>query len=103
MKVVIFFSYINFLAEMVSNQESESEVRQKPVEEEKRVIVHSPRGNHFTFCFWKSNFFVRKSRPLQNSFVVMEKVKKMTFAIPNRLLLSKKVCCDPAMEISFFL
>jgi hypothetical protein len=100
MKVVIFFSYINFLAEMVSNQESESEVRQKPVEEEKKVIVHSPRGNNFTFGFWKSNFFV--SRPLQNSFFGMEKVDKMTFSIPNRLLFSKKVCSDPQWKLVFF-
>jgi hypothetical protein len=85
MKVVIFFSYINFLAEMVSNQESESEVRQKPVEEEKKVIVHSPRGNNFTFGFWKSNFIVRKSRAFQNSFYAMEKVEK------NDLLNSKPI------------
>jgi hypothetical protein len=87
---------------MVSNQESESEVRQKPVEEEKKVIVHSPRGNHFTFGFWKSNFFVRKSRPLQNSFYAMEEVEKMTFSFPNRLLFSKKVCSYPSMGISAF-
>ena len=62
MKVVIFFSYINFLAEMVSNQESESEVRQKPVEEEKKVIVHSPRGNHFTFGFFEIKFLCKKKQ-----------------------------------------
>jgi hypothetical protein len=68
---------------MVSNQESESEVRQKPVEEEKKVIVHSPRGNHFTFVFWESNFIVRKSTSFQNSFYAMEEVEKLTFSFPN--------------------
>ena len=42
-------SYIKFLAEMVANEKNPSEVKKKPIEEEKKVIVYSPKGKLFIF------------------------------------------------------
>jgi hypothetical protein len=42
----IFFSYINFLAEMVSNDKNPSEAQQLALQKEKKVIVHSLRGKN---------------------------------------------------------
>ncbi len=39
------FSYINFLAEMVANDKNPSEAQQQQLQKEKKVIVHSLRGN----------------------------------------------------------
>ena len=38
------FSYINFLAEMVSKDKSASEVGRPVVPEQKKIVVHSAKG-----------------------------------------------------------
>ena len=45
--LIFFHSYINFLAEMVANEKNPSEAKKKAVEEQKKVIVYSPKGKPF--------------------------------------------------------